>query len=61
MTMLLALVILAIVLLITAAPDVHRPNPGPSWFDLQPYLVESKSRRGRAQQTRRHGTRRYGY
>lgn len=60
-TLLLFLTVLAIVLLVNAAPDVTRRHPGPSWFQIAPYLTESQKRRTRAQQTRRHGTRRYGY
>jgi len=59
-TLLFVLLVATIVGLINAAPDRHRAHPGPSWFDLQPYMRESKSRKGRAQQTRRHGSRRYG-
>jgi hypothetical protein len=51
---------LLIALPIVAAPSVERRHPGPSWFDLQPYMTPSKKSRGRAQQTHRHGKRRYG-
>lgn len=54
------LTIASIVLIIVAAPSAERRHPGPSWFQVLPFLVESKKRRGRAQQTHRHGARRYG-
>lgn len=53
------LAILSIALIFTAAPS-SRPPAGPSWFDLQPFMRQSKKQRGRLQQTRRHGKRRYG-
>lgn len=59
-TLMWFLVVLAIVLIINAAPDVVRRHPGPSWFQIAPYLTESQKRRTHAQQTHRHGARRYG-
>lgn len=47
------LLILSMVAIVKAAPNVHRRHPGPSWFDLQPYMRQSKSQTGRAQQKRR--------
>lgn len=54
------LVCFAIWLLIMLTPDRPSHHPGPSWFDIMPTLSESKKRKTRAQQTRRHGSKRYG-
>lgn len=57
-TLIWFLTILSIVLILVGAPS-SRPPAGPSWFDLQPFMRQSKKQRGRLQQTRRHGARRY--
>ncbi|MCI2959540.1 hypothetical protein MN032_17785 [Agromyces atrinae] len=59
-TLLWVFAIGSIVLIALAAPSTPRPPAGPSWFDLQPYMRQSKKQRGRLQQKQRHGTRRYG-
>lgn len=60
MSMLELLIILSIALIFAGAPSGERRRPGPSWFDIMPNFTESKSRRGRGQQTHRQGSRRYG-
>lgn len=37
-------------LVIGAAPSVECRHPGPSWFELQPYMTASKKQSGRIQQ-----------
>lgn len=46
------LLILSMVAIVKAAPNLNRRDPGPSWFDLQPHMRQSKSQTGRAQQKR---------
>lgn len=57
-TFIWACIIGSFALVIGAAPSVERKHPGPSWFDLQPYMTASKKGSGRLQQTAAHRKRR---